>query len=520
MSSFASLPRRDLLLVYFGALALFVAAGTLIDSPGYMDAEYYLTTGAELAEGRGFQEPFLWNFLDDPQGLPHPSHRYWMPMATIVAAIGRQIGGEAFRGVQIPFLVIAAALPALTYATAWKLYQDRKKAWAAGSLALFPGLLFPFLLTTDTFGLYGLLGGAALLAMSSSASASRWTFFAAGVLVGLAHLTRADGILLWIPLALALGGQRDRRSASILPALLGYLIVLFPWLVRNLVDTGVVWPAGGGRALWLLSYDETFSYPAGLLTPQRWLSAGLIQLLSDRLNALMTNLRSLLVVNGLVFLAPLMIAGAWRRRSEPIVRSMAVYLAVLLAAMSFVFPYAGARGGFFHSSTSIQPILLAMVPQGLEAFAGWGARVRRWEPLRAQRLFSAAILGLAAAFTAWAAWSRVTGNGMGAGWERNDRTYAAVRPMIPSPSARVAVNDPPGLLAAAGLAGVVIPNGLPDTLRSVVDRFDVEWVLLEANHPKGLDEMYAHPEANDFLHAPLRMTDADGAPMYLFRVKD
>jgi Dolichyl-phosphate-mannose-protein mannosyltransferase len=518
MSLSASLPRRDLLLVYVGALALFVASGFLIDSPGYMDAEYYLTTGGELAAGRGFQEPFLWNFLDDPQELPHPSHRYWMPLATVVAAIGRGIGGEAFRGTQIPFLVIAAALPVLAYVAAWRLYRDRQRAWSAGSLALFPGLLFPFLLTTDTFGLYGLLAGAALLAISSAAR-SRWPFLGAGVLVGMAHLTRADGILLWVPLMFALKEQRGRRSALILTALLGYLIVLAAWVVRNQVDTGDVWPLGGGRALWLLSYDDTFSYPGGLLTPQRWLSAGWTHLLSDRLNALLTNLRSLLVVNGLVFLAPLMIVGAWRRRSEPIVRSAAVYLAVLLAAMSLVFPYAGARGGFFHSSTAIQPILLALVPQGLEALVGWGARVRRWEPLRAQRLFFPTLLGLAVAFTAWATWSRVTGDGMGAGWERNARTYSAVEPMIPSPSGRVAVNDPPGLYAAAGLPGVVIPNGLPETLHSVVERFDVDWVLLEVNHPKGLNEMYAHPEANDFLETPLRMTDANGEPMYLFRVK-
>ena len=49
-------------------------------SPGYMDADYYYATGLVLAEGQGFTEPFLWNYLDNPSGLPHPSHAYWMPM--------------------------------------------------------------------------------------------------------------------------------------------------------------------------------------------------------------------------------------------------------------------------------------------------------------------------------------------------------------------------------------------------------------------------------------------------------
>src|ERR1044071_5600910 len=46
--------------------------------PGYMDADYYFSGGVQLAEGHGFTEPYLWNYLDDPVSLPHPSHTYWM----------------------------------------------------------------------------------------------------------------------------------------------------------------------------------------------------------------------------------------------------------------------------------------------------------------------------------------------------------------------------------------------------------------------------------------------------------
>jgi hypothetical protein len=63
-------------------LGLFVAGlGAIwIQSPGYMDADYYFATGQELSRGHGFIEPFLWNYLDDPAGLPHPSHLYWLPL--------------------------------------------------------------------------------------------------------------------------------------------------------------------------------------------------------------------------------------------------------------------------------------------------------------------------------------------------------------------------------------------------------------------------------------------------------
>ncbi|HET7010756.1 MAG TPA: hypothetical protein VFI11_08280 [Anaerolineales bacterium] len=512
--------RRDLLILGLAGLLVYGIAGGLIRSPGYMDAEYYLVTGGELAAGHGFQEPLVWNYLDDPQGVPHPSHTYWMPVASLAAGLGQLVFGGGFRAGQIPFLLAAALFPLLCFIIAWSTTRERHKARLAGILGLLPGLFFPFMLTTDTFAIYALVGGGGLVAVSSFGSGGRWPVaVGAGALVGLAHLTRADGVLLWIPMLAAIAAREKRRTAWAAGALLGYGLVLTPWIVRNMMDTGSLWPQGTGRALWLLGYDETFSYPANLLTAPRWWSGGVLRLAVDRVSAAATNLRSLLLVNGLVFMAPLMIAGVWRRRAAPLVRSMTVYLLALFAAMSFVFPYAGARGGFFHSSAAIQPILLALVPDGLEAFIAWVKKSRPWDSARAYGLFSAALMVLSLTFTAWATWSRLTGDGRNAGWERNVRTYTQMTAALPAPHGLVAVNNPPGLFAASGLSGVVIPNGTPDTLRLVVERYEVSWVLLEANHPKGLDQLFASAAGNDFLESPLRLADADGHPMYLFRVK-
>ena len=510
---------RDSILIYAAALALYAIAALWLRSPGYMDAEYYWSTGRELAAGRGFQEPFLWNYLDDPVGIPHPSHQYWMPLASIVAAIGTAVFGTSFRGAQLPFVLIAAGLPVLTYALGWSLYGDRSKARWAALLAVFPGLFMPFLLTTDTFGLFGLLGGGALTILAVSGSPGPRSAALAGVLVGLAHLARADGMLLWAPLLCAIASTRERRPRLLLAAVAGYAVVLTPWLARNLVDTGHLWPTGGSRALWLLSYDETFSFPSAMLTSSRWWAVGIGALLRDRQAAMWTNARSLLVVNGMAILGFAMAAGAWRRRTSPLVRVSFVYLIVLWAVMSFVFPYAGARGGFFHSSAALMPLLFALVPEGLEAFVGIGARWRGWSAARATRLFAASAVGLAAAFTTWALWSRITGDGAGAGWERNARTYETVAGLLSDTGGPVAVNDAPGLYLATDRPTLAIPNGGPDTLRAVVDRYSAGWVVLEKNHPRALDGLYLNPEASDFLGSPIRFIDADGLPAYLFPVK-
>ena len=49
-----------------------------LPEPTHMDAYYYLTNGIRLAEGEGFTEEVIWQFLDEPAGLPTPSHSYWM----------------------------------------------------------------------------------------------------------------------------------------------------------------------------------------------------------------------------------------------------------------------------------------------------------------------------------------------------------------------------------------------------------------------------------------------------------
>jgi hypothetical protein len=55
-------------------LGLAVALGTasLQELPGYLDSDYYFVGGLQLVEGKGFSEPFLWNYLDDPAGCRIP----------------------------------------------------------------------------------------------------------------------------------------------------------------------------------------------------------------------------------------------------------------------------------------------------------------------------------------------------------------------------------------------------------------------------------------------------------------
>ncbi len=156
--------RRDYFILFALGLGVVLLAASLQPVPGYMDADYYLMGGLQLARGEGFTEWVLWHYLDDPAGLPHPSHGYWMPLASILAALGiKLLPSGGFAAGRVIFLGLAGLLAPVTAALSYALHPRRNTAWLAGLLAVFPAFyLLPFLTSIDTFATYMLLGASFL----------------------------------------------------------------------------------------------------------------------------------------------------------------------------------------------------------------------------------------------------------------------------------------------------------------------------------------------------------------------
>lgn len=467
-------------------------------APGYMDAEYYYIGGLRLAEGDGFSEEILWNYLDDPQGLPHPSHGYWMPLTSLVAALGMTFSGSrTFVGTQWIFLLLAAFIPPLTAYLAFLLTARKNLAILSGLLAVFPGFYLVYLPTSDSFGICMLLGGLFLLA---AGSAHRFAPLAMGLSAGLLHLSRADGIL-WLFVALIFVAlqrkEQDGWLARFGMCLAGYLIVMAPWMLRNLRVFGSLLSAGGGRSLWITQYDEMFIYQASLLTAERWLQSGLGALLSARGWALGLNLQTALAVQAEIFLTPLILVGMWRLRGNRRVQAGALAWAFILAAMTIVFPYQGARGGFFHSGATIQPLLWAVAPSGLEAFIEWGGRRRGWDISQAQRVFGVALVLMAIVLTIALTFRRLAGGEFSErAWNANHQRYSQVELELQrrgvDPQAVIMTNNAPGYYAAARRPAISIPYGDLRTLLEVAERYQARILLVEVEQVQG-EQLLEHP---------------------------
>lgn len=137
-------------------------------------------------------------------------------------------------------------------------------------------------------------------------------------------------------------------------------------------------------------------------------------------------------------------------------------------------------------------------------------------------MFAPTSLVIIVGISAWVAWDRAAAGWPSAPrWEIADSKYQAVTDALllldPSPGT-VAVNDPPGFYLASGLPCVVVPYGDSSTLRSVVDRFNIEWVILDANFPAPLEGVYQNPESVTWIAVRGELDDVQGRPVYLLQV--
>jgi hypothetical protein len=519
-------------------------------TPGYMDASYYMAGGGWLAGGDGFNEQILWNYLDDPVGLPHPSHGYWMPLTSLMAALGMFVSGShTFETARLGFLLAAAIVPALTARLSFALTDRKDFALLAGILAAISGFYLSYLPTTDAFGLYMIFAGLFLLVLSGlrpvatidqdittetgwrgGSRFSPYAPFCLGLLAGLMHLTRADGII-WLPVAILFaygdplfwrrGGRNTVTWAmSALLALAGYLLVMGPWLLRNLSAFGSPLSPGGGRAFWITLYDELFTYPASQLTPAHWWGAGLGAILSARLSAAWLNLQTLIAVQGQVFLLPLILIGLWRLRKTLPVRAGVLAWALTFLVMTLVFPFQGSRGGFFHSGVALQPLFWAVVPVGFDVFLKWGVHNRGWDERRAGRFFGAGLVGMALLLTAFVAYNRVIGGDIRQPtWDEPQRRYVQAEQAlqgfdVPS-DAIVMVNDAPTFYLASRRPAISIPYGDIDTMFSVAQRYQARFLLLEIEQVQN-ENLYQQPGDRPGLRY---LGTVEGIRMYEFNLR-
>jgi hypothetical protein len=403
--------RLDLLL----ALLLFVAALGVrwlyvqaVEFPPLDDPAFYLTTARNLLTGRGLEVDVLWSYQIPFSSVTHASHEHWMPMTTglIAAAYALQ---RAVVGVlptplptgQMPGLIIGALLAPLTYLIGRRMLprgtgvppsSSKHGRWiplGAALLVVANATLSYQSASADSSAPFALLAAWAL-SMAVRNPGDQGGYFGAGLLVALAYLTRADGILLLLTIPLAwyllplpprrrmelpdspaaeIAWQywpRERKVDREQPRALGpsvfnvldlavsFALVVTPWLVRNYLAFGTPLPSSVLSQAWLTDYLDTFNYWSHP-TSQTWLAQGWQVLLDQRVQALLHNGRVFLLTTfpwGLLALP-----GLWLLRREWSFFPSLVYGLFLFFGVAIIFPVSSMTGTFYHSLGAVMPFL-------------------------------------------------------------------------------------------------------------------------------------------------------------------
>lgn len=475
------------LAVLVGALLLFRvgSAAFVVFQPGYTDAYYYVDVAKRLASGQGLTADFIWNFLEAPYGgaVPVASHRFWMPLATVVQSAGIFALGflEPFRAAQAPMIAIAAAIPVVTDAVARGLGLRSRARFVAAAIAGLGGAFAPGWVSLDAFAPAAVIGTLFFLAYARAARGDTEAGAIAGLLVGLLFLARAEGALFGLAL-LALLRARQTRGAGIAGSVVA-LVIGLAWLARGLsLDPR---PDLIGRSVLLVRYEDFFATAAP--TWEAFVASWPV-VLGAKLAALGTNAATFVFVFG-VLLVPGMAVAARSRRADPAVRAFVALLATVFLFQSLVVTLHSTHGSYFHSLAAFFPFGVALGVAGSRSLLTRIEQARRTVGLA--RVAGVAGVGAALLVSTFAL----------AGW--ND----AFDPPYRARAASVAA-VPPGRFMAIDAAAwrwltprpvLVTPADLTPCAFDQASYSAVKWLVLEPVHFSAYDAVYRGTSIPSFL---------------------
>ncbi len=260
-----------------------------------------------------------------------------MPLSSLVSSFGLWVfQQDKLLFARLPFVLIFSFVPVLTARFGYRISSSRFNGWISGLFSLFCGYYLRYVTEPDSFSILMILGPAVILLLGMERN--RWKSWAIpfliGIISGLIHLTRADG-LAW----LAVGGlgvylstgiiHKDEQGkflvnsdrtriviSQIAILFLGYVLITLPWYLRNFAIFQSIFPPGNFRTAFLTEYDQMFSYPASMITIAGWWNQGLGKILSNMISALGTNLSTLVIIQGNIVMLPFTIIGMVKRKDK------------------------------------------------------------------------------------------------------------------------------------------------------------------------------------------------------------
>ncbi len=207
-------------------------------TPGYVvtgDARDYDVHARSIADGQGFSRTLAYG---RPTAFRPPGYPYFLAGVYRAAGVERATTDRRIHVARVAQAFVGTAVVALVGLLAAQLAGGVVGLFALGLAAVYVPLITVggAVMSEPLFAVFELAAVAAALEHRRSRHRWRWAV-AAGVLAGLAILTRANALVLLAPLAFAAWDARPRLSRSALgPPLVLCLVAALtvaPWTLRN-----------------------------------------------------------------------------------------------------------------------------------------------------------------------------------------------------------------------------------------------------------------------------------------------
>jgi hypothetical protein len=513
------------------AAAVRLAVASQSPFPTTEGSAYYAGVAANLVQGDGLTSDAVWSYATPPLVAPKPAFELWMPMSSLLSAVAMALLGPGFWAAQAGSAMLGALVAPLSWAVARRAAGtqglDRRRgravALAAGLLACFAGPLVISAAMPDSYTPFTVFAVLAALLVPRALGiddgrpvdgpprASRAAGLASGMALGLAYLSRQEAIWLGLVVLIVAAWSARRRAtfggrmrvigASLWPIVLGGLLVVTPWLLRNMDAFGSPFPGQALENMILRSNEDIFAF-RDRPTLAGYLGQGMATVLANPLRAAFEVLADVILLAafpigaaGLAALVGLRHAPALRR-----VTPLSMLLAsggLTFLSTCLLFPVATRWGTFLHASGPLLVGLIVAAALGGDALLWRISRARHWhEPnvvLAPVALLTVTVLLclLQVSFTVsqsrqlrsryeaiTAAIGRVAGDMDGAG-DLGD----AGDPGRPLPA--VIITDHPMYLAhASGRATLALPSEEPAAVLDLAARFGTPWlVVIDGRRP-------------------------------------
>ncbi len=485
---------RTPLLLYGLAFAVRLVLMLMYPDPGYPDSFYYVDVGRALAAGHGLNVDFVWIFaevggkLPDPAVLPVPSNAHWLPLASFIQAPLVALMGPTAIASALPMVFVGSLAAPLTWAIARDVGASRTVTLGAAVLGAIPAAGTVFMAQPENFAIFQPLVAATLWLAARGLRGDTRAYAAAGFLVGVASIARNDAYLLGGAVGLIFvidrlrawrGGRRPTLPFAAALACLGlFLLVIGPWWYRQLAVFGSISPtATSGTALWLTEYRQWNSITA-VTTFDAFMAQGIGPILASRFLGLVAAVANFAVIIGSVVLVPFIVWGAWLRRRSDHFLPWFLYVLIMFAGATLIFPLHVPGGAFIHSAVGMAPHAYILALEGVVGMVGAVARRRpAWQPQVAGPLFSWVIVGLVVATAAL--YAPIVQRA----WDDNRIPRLALaaeldRLAVPATDRLMSI-DAGGYKYSTGRPGVVTPDDPIDTIRAVAQAYDIRWLVLE-----------------------------------------